>query len=148
MKRKIILFVTVALMALAANAQSPFFKKCQNVKGVTTVYITKPMLEQAGDIEGIGASDKDLLKKKIDNTQIVTSKSDAGRKFMEQNFNLIGEDNGYELLMQVNQVRILRKPLGKEKFRYVVVSDEPKELTVVTLEGSLTLQDVMRATKK
>ena len=37
MKRKIFLFATAMIIALAAGAQSPFFKKCENVKGVTTV---------------------------------------------------------------------------------------------------------------
>lgn len=148
MKQKIILFLAALVVALTAGAQSPFYKKCENNKDITTVFITKSMLEEAGNIKGLGFSDKSLLKEKIDNVQVVTSNGSKGRKVMEKHLGLISEKEGYELLMQVNTVRILRQDLGKGKSRFAVIVNEQKEMAVVTIEGSLTLDDVMRCTRR
>lgn len=152
MKRKIFLFATAMIIALAAGAQSPFFKKCENVKGVTTVYVSKAMLEMAGNIGGIGLKDKTLLTEKIDNTQIVTSDNAKGREFIDKHLNMITSDKEYEVLVQINDdkenVRIYRQNIGKGKSRYVVICKEPEETTVITIEGSLSLEDVARCTKR
>lgn len=152
MKRKMIVLVTAIIIAMTAQAQSPFFKKCENVKGVTTVYISKAMLKMAGNIEGLGVSDKSLLSQKIDNVQIVNSENSEGRAYLDKHLGMISHEKGYEILMKINEddenVTIYRQELDKKKSRFVVITKEPDEISVVTIEGAMTIEDVSRCVKK
>lgn len=152
MKRKMIALVTAIIIAMTAQAQRPFFKKCENVKGVTTVYISNAMLKMAGNIEGLGVSDKSLLSKKIDNVQIVNSENSEGRAYLDKHLGMISPEKGYEILMKINEddenVTIYRQDLDKKKSRFVVITKEPDEISVVTIEGAMTIEDVSRCVKK
>ena len=151
MKRLILFLATAIVMALTVEAQTPFFKKCENAKGVTTVFITKAMLEMAGDIQGIGISDKSLLKEKIDNTQIVTADTSEGCAYVSKHLGLISASEGYDMLMQINEknenVKIFRRSMPEGKTSYVVVNKIHGKITVIIIEGSLSIEDIMRCVK-
>lgn len=146
MRKRIIPLLVAFMVAMGAWAQSPFFNECENNKNVTTVFITKAMLQMASELPGVSGSQMSLLRDKIDNVQIVTSENSSGRKFMEKRIGQFSSSNGYELLMQVKEdgenVKISRLPLTNGKYRYVIVVNETKELAVVIAEGQLSLSDM------
>ena len=54
--------------------------------------------------------------------------------------------------MKINEddenVTIYRQDLDKKKSRFVVITKEPDEISVVTIEGAMTIEDVSRCVKK
>lgn len=153
MKNKLLLFAVALMMAFAASAQSQLFKACENAEGITTVYITKAMLKMAGEVPGIGLPDKSLLQDKIDKVEIITSDNAEGRTFIDRNLPIITGDKAYELLMKVSDdkkedVKIYRGQLKGGKYSYVIINKSPEESAVIIIDGSLTVEDVMRCTKR
>lgn len=134
------------MVVMGAWAQSPFFSECENNKNVTTVFITKAMLQMASELPDVNGNQMALLRDKIDNVQIVTSDNPSGRKFMEKHIDRFSSAKGYELLMQVKEddenVKISRLSLGDGKYRYVIVVKEPQELAVIIAEGRLSISDM------
>ena len=146
MRKRIIPLLLAFMVAMGAWAQCPFFSECENNKNVTTVFITKAMLQMASELPGVNGDQMTLLRDKIDNVQIVTSENSSGRKFMEKRIGQFSPANGYELLMQVKEdgenVKISRLSLSNGKYRYLIVVNETKELAVVIAEGRLSLSDM------
>lgn len=147
MRKRIIPLLVAFMVAMGAWAQSPFFNECENNKNVTTVFITKAMLQMASELPGVNGGQMKMLRDKIDNVQIVTSENSSGRKFMEKRIGQFSSSNGYELLMKVNDdgedVKICRTTLNDDKFRYVAVVKEDKEMSVIIVEGKLSISDMV-----
>ncbi len=149
------IFAIAMITAVAASAQTPFFKKCEDAKGITTVLVTKAMLKMAGKMGGNAQMDsfaKSLVGEKLDCVEVITSDNAEGFKFLSKQIKMFDKKNGYNMLMKVNDdgddVKILSSDLGDGKSRYVVIAAEPSEMSVIIMEGTLTLEDVTRCTKK
>lgn len=152
MKRLIAIAMLVVALVTGAAAESPLYKKCENVKGLTTVYITKQMLQMAATMNP--AADQGamtLLKDKLDNVMIVTSQNSKGVDYMNQLRNEISAKKGYEQLMRINDdnenVIIVQKPVTADKKEYVISVIGKGYATMIVLEGKLTLEDLSRLSK-
>lgn len=151
-------FVVAVITAVAAaNAQSPFFKKCEDAKGVTTVLVTKAMLKMVGSTPGMNMDgySQALIKDKLDCVEVITSTSAEGRAFLRKEADaMFNAKKGYELLMKVkvngegDDVKIMKSPLKGGKNHFVVIAGEPSEMVIVSMEGTLTLEDVLKCTKR
>ncbi len=151
MKRIILLFAAIAMMAVNASAQSSFFKKCEGNKEISTIYISKAMLDDMGS-ESVD-SNISAVKDKINNIQIITSESGKGIKSMESNFKKFCSEQGknMETLMKTDNngtgTTIYRIPIGEGICQYVISARVQKEYSVIFLEGALKLDEISRLAK-
>lgn len=143
------MLLMAAVMSLAMNAQSAFFKKCDNLDGVTTVYISKTMMKFAKNMKmgGDGMNFAPIIQK-VDNIEIVTSESEPGITRIRKEAQVFNAKSGYEELMKVNdsgeKVTILSKTGGKTENEFVIFADEGKELSVIIIRGPLTVDDIAK----
>lgn len=149
MKKILILLALLAGTAMGLKAQSAFFKSCEDIPGVTTVYISKAMLELAG-ASNISGGDFDLgsLASKLDGLEIVSADNDAVAA-LRSKCGTFKTARGYEKLMSVKEtdsnVSILMKKLGGGRNEFVVFVDSPSSLSAIVMTGTMTMQDVMAA---
>lgn len=147
--KKVIAFITIVCVTLAATAQSAFFRACEDMRGVETVYISKTMLHLVG-MMNLDAGDVDLrgLVRKLDNIEIINADGNSARNLGEK---ARTEFKNYEKLMTVKDddetVNILFKSISDKKNTFVIVANEPGEVSVIVLTGTLTVEDVVKATR-
>lgn len=148
MKKLIVYLLLIALSALGASAQSAFFKKCEKMPGVQTVYISKMMLGMASKA-GVTAGKMDVtsLVDKLDGLEIITAEGKSAAKLAKQ----IEPFADYETLLSINDdnenVKLLFKDLGNGQNEFRLVASEPEELTLILFRGTMTMEEVIQVVK-
>lgn len=149
--KKILIMILAVVAAMGLNAQSAFFKGCEDMPGVSTVYISKAMLELAG-ASNITGGDFDIggIASKLDGLEIVSAEG-SGLAKLKGKCGAFSSGKGYEKLMRVkndgSNVSILMKKLGGGRNEFVVFVDEETSLVVIMMTGTMTMQDVINAAK-
>ena len=152
MKTRIKIFITlliVAVAAIGASAQSAFFKECEKLPGVQTVYVSKLMLGMAAK-SGITTGNVDVssLVNKLDALEVINAEGEAVKTLEKKIQPLIG----YETLLTVNDdgenVQILFKDLGKGRSEFRIVAHAPDQLAIVCFLGTMTMEEVIKAVNK
>lgn len=153
MKRFLSFLLLILSLNITALAQTDLYKRCEKEKSITSVYISKAMLQLVGDGE-MGNIDNGamvLLKDKIDNVLILNSNSEAGEKFLRGLRSEFMNNKGREVLMQINDpnsdVVMFRLPLKEKKSEYAISVLGKGFATMIVIEGILTLEDIARVTK-
>ena len=143
MKRQIIFMLLTVFCAMGTFAQSKFFEKCEKIKGVTTVYVSKAMLQMAGDANVTDDMNLSAVIKKLNSLEVINAESSAS--VVELN------KNGYEIMMSVNDdeqnVKIYMKKMANNTNEYVILVEESDEVLVVLMNGTLTLDEATKAVK-
>lgn len=139
--------------AMGTFAQSKFFEKCEKIKGVTTVYVSKAMLQMAGDANVTDDMNLSSVIKKLNSLELINAESPASvvelnKLIKELNIN---HKNGYEIMMSVNDdeqnVKIYMKKMANNTNEYVILVEESDEVLVVLMNGTLTLDEAAKAVK-
>ena len=152
MKTRIKIFITlliVAVAAIGASAQSAFFKECEKLPRVQTVYVSKLMLGMAAK-SGITTGNVDVssLVSKLDALEVINAEGEAVKTLEKK----IQPLTGYETLLTVNDdgenVQILFKDLGKGRSEFRIVVHEPDQLAIVCFLGTMTMEEVIEAVNK
>ncbi|WP_301754941.1 DUF4252 domain-containing protein [uncultured Muribaculum sp.] len=153
MKRQIIFMLLTVFCAMGTFAQSKFFEKCEKIKGVTTVYVSKAMLQMAGDANVTDDMNLSAVIKKPNSLELINAESPASvvelnKLIKELNIN---QKNGYEIMMSVNDdeqnVKIYMKKMANNTNEYVILVEESDEVLVVLMNGTLTLDEAAKAVK-
>ena len=148
MKKLILIFLT-ALTVIGAPAQESFKNKFNNVKGVTSVFISKALLGMMPDMDSRGL-DLGPVAKKLDNIQIFNSETKAAANTLKSEcLNIIANEK-YENLMNVNEADehngIYMKQFAGGMKQYVLLNVEKDETSVIVLTGKLTIDDIRKIT--
>ena len=149
MKKHLIILLIALLGTLSAGAESAFFKKCDNLDGVTTVYISKTMMRFAKNMN-LGDGDVNLssIASKVDEIEIVNTEAPKAVKTLKKLANDSFAGAGYENLVRVNddgeRTSIMYKTVGKNN-EFVIVADEGSEFSVITIRGPLSVDDITAA---
>lgn len=148
MKKLILIFLT-ALTVLGAPAQESFKNKFNNVKGITSVYISKALLGMMPDTNSAGLN-LGPVAKKLDNIQIFNSETKAASNTLKKGcLNILANEN-YENLMNVNEDdehnSIYMKQFAGGMKQYVLLNVEKDEINVIVLTGKLTIEDIRKIT--
>ena len=152
MKRQIIFMLLTVFCAMGTFAQSKFFEKCEKIKGVTTVYVSKAMLQMAGDANVTDDMNLSAVIKKLNSLEVINAESSASVELNKliKELNLNGK-NGYEIMMSVNDdeqnVKIYMKKMANNTNEYVILVEESDEVLVVLMNGTLTLDEATKAVK-
>lgn len=153
MKRINILVILATVFSLFAQAQQSFFDKYAEMEGVTSVYISKSMLSLLPNVNstvnGIHIGD---IANRLDNIQILSSDESAIISKLRKETADINTQNGYEELMRVREdgektTIYLKDKKGKKK-EFVLLVDEKDELTIISIVGDLTLQEIQGMIQK
>ncbi len=146
--KKFLAILFVALFSCTMmSAQSALFKKYENVKGVTTVYISKALLGLVPKLEA-GDMDISAIASKLDHVQVLTCERPSMVKEIKETAIEQLSKGGYNNLMTVRdgdeQTIIYGKSLGKGKNEFVLLEIEKNEINIVNISGSIPLEDIKR----
>lgn len=147
--KKLILLLLTALMTLGAPAQESFKNKFNNVKGITSVFISKALLGMDTNCAGFNIGP---VAKKLDNIQIFNSETKAAANTLKKGcLNIIAKEK-YESLMNVNEAdehnSIYMKQFAGGMNQYVLLNVEEDETRVIVLTGKLTVDDIRKITEQ
>ena len=153
MKRINILVILATVFSLFAQAQQSFFDKYAEMEGVTSVYISKNMLSLLPNVNStVNGIHIGNIASRLDNIHILSSDESAIISKLRKETADINTQNGYEELMRVREngektTIYLKDKKGKKK-EFVLLVDEKDELTIISIVGDLTLQEIQGMIQK
>lgn len=150
MKNKILIFLLLIGCSYATFAQSKLFDKFGEMDGVTSVYISKAMLQMMPDMKTNGI-DIGNIAGKLESLQILTSEKASIAKMMREETAYIGKDKNYEELMKVrdegSKVTFYIRKGGDKIKELIMLVDEKTEFVIIQILGDMTLKDIQNITK-
>ena len=147
MIRTLIIAIMATLCSVCSYGQQSFFDKYADMDGVTSVYISKSMLnlfpKGQTSVNGINIGD---IASRLDNIQILSTDEQPIVDKLRKETSDINTRNGYEELMRVREdgekTTIYFKDGKKDKKEFVLLVDEKDEFTIISIVGDLTLQEI------
>ena len=147
MKRISIIALFMTLCSVFSYGQQSFFDKYAEMDGVTSVYITKSMLslfpKGQTNVNGVNIGN---IANRLDNIQILSSDEPSIVTKLRKETADINTKNGYEELMRIREdgekTTIYFRDKKNEKKEFVLLTDEKNELTIISIVGDLTLEEI------
>ena len=135
------------LLPLICQAQKNLFNKYNDLKGVSSVYISRAMIEMNPNLFA-----KDVYIGKVsgqlNSVQVLSTKDENIKKEMGKDLRSLVQASRYELLMKQkgnvssSEFYISRK--GDKVKELIMIIDGATTLKFVYLEGEMTLKDIQR----
>lgn len=142
---KMILTGMLLLLSLFCQAQKNLFNKYDDLKGVSSVYISKAMIESNPNLFA-----KDVYIGKVsgqlNSVQVLSTMDNNVKKDMRKDLHSLVQSSKYELLMKQkgnvssSEFYISRK--GDKVKELIMIIDGAATLKFVYLEGEMTLKDI------
>lgn len=142
---KMILTGMLLLLSLFCQAQKNLFNKYDDLKGVSSVYISKAMIETNPNL-----FTKDVYIGKVsgqlNSVQVLSTMDNNVKKDMRKDLQSLVQSSKYELLMKQkgnvssSEFYISRK--GDKVKELIMIIDGAATLKFVYLEGEMTLKDI------
>lgn len=143
--KKVIILLMMAICVANLSAQESFNNKFGNIKGVTSVYISKSLLNMMPDIKSDGMN-LGCVANKLDNIQILNSETKKAAALLSNGCRQIISKENYENLMNINEngehTGIYMKNFPGGKTQYIMLSTEKDETNIIVLTGRLTINDI------
>lgn len=147
MIRTLIIAIMATLCSVCSYGQQSFFDKYAEMDGVTSVYITKSMLnlfpKGQANVNGVNIGN---IASRLDNIQILSTDEQPIVDKLRKETSHINTRNGYEELMRVREdgekTTIYFKDSKKDKKEFVLLQDAKNEFTIISIVGDLTLQEI------
>lgn len=148
--KKIILSILVLLFCLTGNAQNNLFDKYSDLHNVSSVYISKTMIEMNPNLYT-----KDVFIGKVagqlDAVYIISTMDNGIKKDLRKDIDEFIQKGKYELLMKqkgvVSRSAFYVKRKGADQVReLIMITDGAATLKFVSLIGDLTLKDIQKIT--
>lgn len=137
--------LTTTFPSVKAMAQDALFEKYNDVDGVTTIYISKTMLQMIPNVKK-GKHDISRIAAKLDQLRVLTCEKPSLIASIKKYALGIYSKGQYEVAMQFNDseehVTIYHKKLNKGKSEFALLSEENGEITIISLRGNITLKDI------
>lgn len=140
---KILLAGVLLMLPLLCQAQKNIFNTYNDMKGVSSVYISKAMIEMNPNL-----FTKDIyigkVSGKLESVQIVSTMDNNIKKDLRKDLRTLVQSSKYELLMKqkgnVSSSEFYRK--GDKVKELIMIIDGAANLKFVYLEGEMTLKDI------
>lgn len=148
--KHLLITTLMVLMSTGAQAQKELFDKYEDNKGVSTVVISKTLLNLAGGFSSI--SDKKLSKMagKMDNVRILNCHDKGLIAKIKADAQAIYTRDEYEEMMRINEegqrVVIYQRVLKSGKNEYALSNVGDSDLSIINITGILTLEDMKQFT--
>lgn len=144
---KLMLALGLMIAGLGAQAQVKQFEKYSDVKDVQYVFISKAMLQMAGNMAAPKVPGLNMkgTSNKLTAMQIITSeKAETSAKLKSDAIRIAKEDK-YDILMQVDdesdKVRIYFHE-GKNQSALLMLIEEEEGVTVIVFSGNFKQKDI------
>lgn len=146
---RLFLMTSVMLLSFTLNAQNSIFDKYSDMKNVSSVYISKTMIEMQPDLYT-----KDLYIGKVvgqlDAVYVISTMDDNVKKELRKDIEQFIQKGKYELLMKqkgtVSRSAFYVKRKGDIVKELVMITDGNTKLKFISLSGDLTLKDIQNIT--
>lgn len=148
-KLRTLITISILMATLAVSAQNPVFEKYGEQRNVSSVFISKAMIEMQPDLYT-----KDLYIGKVagqlDAVYILSTLDNNIKKDMRKDIDQFISHGKYELLMKqkgvVSRSAFYVKKKGDKIKELVMISDGAASLKFILLSGDLTLKDIQNIT--
>ncbi len=152
MKRIYIIVLLLSFCSMSGMAQQKdFFNELAEMKGISSVYISKAMFQLMPDMDMDGLNLAPFIRK-LETVRILSSENAESTVKMKKALQYINPQNGYEELMRVTddgqKIVIYWKQDKRTKNEFVLLSDEGKEYTAIVIVGNLTLEEIQKITQR
>lgn len=135
------------LLPLLCQAQKNLFSKYGDMKGVSSVYISKVMIESNPNLFA-----KDIYIGKVsgqlNSVQILSTMDNNVKKDLRKDLRSLVQSSKYELLMKqkgtVSSSEFYLSRKGDKVKELIMIIDGAATLKFVYLEGDMTLKDIQR----
>lgn len=142
---RMMLVCVLLVLPLLAQAQQELFKKYSDMKGVSSVYISKTMLEMNPSL-----FTKDIYignaASKMNSVQIISTMDDKIKPELLKDIRLLLKSSRYELLMKqkgtVSSSEFYVSRKGDKIKEFIMVTNGAASLKFVYFEGDMTTKDV------
>ena len=149
--KQIIVTALLVLVCTGAKAQRELFDKYEDTKGVTTVFVSKAMLNLAGGLAAIGDKKIGKMAGKMDGIRILNCERKSLISEIKKAAQAIYSRDNYEEIMRVNEegqrVVIYQRPLKGGKSEFALLTVEENSLSIININGTITLEDMKQFTK-
>lgn len=144
---KLILTGMLLLLSLFCQAQKNLFNKYNDLKGVSSVYISKAMIESNPNL-----FTKDVYIGKVsgllNSVQVLSTMDSNVKKELRKDLHALVESSKYELLMKqkgtVSSSEFYMSRKGDKVKELIMILDGAASLKFVYLEGEMTLKDIQK----
>lgn len=150
-KIKLLMFALLCVWGATSCSAQKIFTEAANVDGVTSVFVTKPMLSMVGATMGNqGGVDIGMLMKKINSVEVLQMTADKKKKaepLCQKALSGMEMEALVDVKASDNTVLISALPNpGKDTYRGMLIkADSGDSLVYVYMAGNFTLEDIMRA---
>lgn len=142
---RMMLVCVLLVLPLLAQAQQELFKKYSDMKGVSSVYISKTMLEMNPSL-----FTKDIYignaASKMNSVQIISTMDDKIKPELLKDIRSLLKSSRYELLMKqkgtVSSSEFYVSRKGDKIKEFIMVTNGATSLKFVYFEGDMTTKDV------
>lgn len=141
-------------IGLSESAVDKFFDKYANEDQVTSVYISKSMMELLPVQQMSFGWDFSSLAGKIDAINVLSTENEKVSKKMRQEFDKLTKEPSYEQLMWVKdedslvKVYVCKNKKGNKISELLLVADSDDEFYCIRLTGNFTLENLRSITNK
>ena len=147
---KILLAGVLLMLPLLCQAQKNIFNTYNDMKGVSSVYISKAMIEMNPNL-----FTKDIyigkVSGKLESVQIVSTMDNNIKKDLRKDLRTLVQSSKYELLMKqkgnVSSSEFYINRKGDKVKELIMIIDGAANLKFVYLEGEMTLKDIQNIMK-
>ncbi|MDE5634685.1 MAG: DUF4252 domain-containing protein [Muribaculaceae bacterium] len=149
---KIITSVAFILLSVLISSARDLAEECEDIKDVSTVSINQAMLKLISfPDKGSNPIDLDAISSRLDKVQIIST-DEPGPSTTVKNIvrNYLNSQPRFERTMKMKdgdesvQMYMRKLPDGKNEF-VVLVEDTP-DITVVVLQGSISMEELANVT--
>ena len=146
MKRIYILTILLAVTVFSSMAQiTKFFDKYSDVDGVTSVRVSKAMLEMMPDMKTEGMDMRGLAGK-LDNILILTTENASMAANLSKDAAASIDTKGCEELLSVNEgkerTKIYMKKNANDVNQYLILNEDKSEFNAILITGKITPADI------
>lgn len=142
---KIVLAAMLLLLPLLCRAQRNLFDKYNDMKGVSSVFISKAMIDMNPNLFA-----KDVyigrVSGQLNSVQVLSTMDNTVKKDMRKDLRALVQASKYELLMKqkgtVSSSEFYINRKGDKVKELIMIIDGAATLKFVYLEGEMTLKDI------
>jgi len=152
MRIKHLLLVLLLTVSINSQAQNKLFERLAKMENVTSVYVSKSMLQMMPNMNLDIDIDIHSLIGRLDGILILSSENKAISGIMKNATLSLANDKSYEILMKVKEDKsnicfyIKKKPDHKIA-ELVMLVDEENEFVIIQMIGNMTMQDIQNLAK-
>ncbi len=144
MKRYYIIILLLSFCSLAF-AQSSDFDKFSDMKGVTSIHVSKTMLQMMSKTETKGTT-LNSLAPKMESLSIFSGGEAEVIARMKEGLSFLNKKNGYEELMRLKEkgedARIFIKKQNGGATEYALLTETASSFHITVITGTLTLEEI------